>query len=174
MNTIINFTLLYPYPYQIKAQLFAFVILAFIVFIAFIIYSFITSDMNAKAKRIFDRSLIITGVLMVVLFFTEMTVSLITINQVDRQLGFSSATPDTPEGELFEIQKVVPGKTMDIAGLKRFDQVQMNNVNDLYRLIINNQGKVVIIPVRRDKKEIAVRVEVPELAIPLKGISFLF
>jgi len=54
-----------------------------------------------KNRKAFDDLLKIAGILMIVLFFVDSAVSLITIFQVDKQLGFSYATPDTPEGELF-------------------------------------------------------------------------
>jgi len=63
---------------------------------------------------------------------------------------------------------------MDLAGLKPYERVLMDDVNDLYRLLINNQGKRVLIPVLRNKDEILIRVLVPELDVPLKGISFLY
>jgi hypothetical protein len=67
-----------------------------------------------------------------------------TIHKVNKQTWFNYATPETPEGEPFSITKVVPGKAMDKAGLKRNDVVQMRNTSDLYRLLINNQGKEII------------------------------
>ena len=57
---------------------------------------------------------------------------------------------------------------MDLAGLKPYERVLMDDVNDLYRLLINNQGKRVLIPVLRNKDEILIRVLVPELDVPLK------
>ena len=89
-------------------------------------------------------------------------------------MGFCYATPDTPEGELFKIIRVVPGKIMDKAGLKLSDQVQMHAVKELYRLLINNQGKEVVIPIVRNKKKMEIRLIVPELDVPLAGVSFLF
>ena len=102
-----------------------------------------------------------------------MTVSLITEHHVNTQLGFNYATPETPEGEIFQITKVAPRKTMDNAGLKPGDRIQMAAVSDLYRLLINNQGKEVAIAILRDKKEINIKVRVPELDVPLARVSFL-
>lgn len=123
-------------------------------------------------KTVFHRLRKIAILIIGILFFTEMTVTLITIYQVNRQLGFRYATPPTPKGEVFEITKVEPGKTMDRYGLKRLDQVQMNNVNHLYKLLIRNQGKEVVIPVLRNEKKINIRVKVPELYVPLVDYSF--
>ena len=141
---------------------------------AYGIYRLITWKMNVRIKTIFNGFLKVVGISILVLFSAEVTVSLITIHHVNKQLGFCSAIPDTPEGELFEISEVVPGKTMDKAGLKLGDQVQLHAVNDLYQLLTNNQGKEVVILVLRNKKKIKIRVRVPELDVPLVGVSFLF
>ena len=130
--------------------------------------------MTKRARTVFHWFLKIAGILMIVLFIAEISVSLIIIHQVNEQLGFCYATPDTPEGELFEIQKIVPGKTMDQTGLKTFDQVQMHNVNNLYQLLINNQGKEVEIPVKRNDEKLQIKIKVPKLKVPLGRISFLF
>ena len=174
MEQFPGFILLYPYPYQVKYQLFTLIVFIITGCIAYFIYSIITSFMSNGVKRGFNSVLKVTGILLLACFMFEMVVSLITIHQVNKQLGFTYATPDTPEGELFEIQKVVPGKTMDRAGLKPFDRVQMNNVNDLYKLLIDNQGKEVIIPVKRNYKPIEIKLEVPELNVPYDKVSFLF
>jgi len=173
MHTGLISHLLYPYPYQKEAMLFTFLIFAMVAIIAYYMYSFIICFMSSKSKKWFNNILKFTGIILVFLFFAEMTVSLITIRHVNTQLGFTYATPETPEGELFEIQKVVPGKIMDQAGLKRFDQIQMTGVNDLYRLLIENQGNVVLIPVLRDKQEDIVKVNVPNMRLPLADVSFL-
>jgi len=68
--------------------------------------------MNQGTTNIFNGFLKIAGIAILVIFFTETTIDLITIHHVNKQLGFAYATPDTPEGELFLITKVVPGKTM--------------------------------------------------------------
>lgn len=166
--------LLYPYPYQYAVVIFSCMILLIIGSAAYGIYRLITWKMNVRVKTAFNGFLKIAGISIVVIFFAEVTVSLITIHHVNKQLGFCSATPDTPEGELFEISKVVPGKTMDKAGLIPGDQIQMRAVNQLYKLLINNQGKEVLIPILRNDNKIIIRVSVPELDVPLEGVSFLF
>lgn len=142
--------------------------------VAYSIYRMIIWKMNTKMKATFHHLLKIATISVVVLFFAEITVSLITIYHVNKQLGFSYATPDTREGELFEIQKVVSGKTMDKAGLKLFDQVQLRAVNDLYKLLIKNQGKEVVIPIVRNHRRMEIKLRVPELNAPLADVSFLF
>lgn len=174
MSLVFFYILLYPYPYQMEAFFIGFLILVVIGGISYALYKLITWKMTPKVKIGFKRFLVITGISIAVLFYLEVGISLITIHHVNKQLGFSYATPDTPEGELFEIQKVVPGKTMDKAGLKRFDRIQMWNVNHLYILLINNQGKEVEIPIIRDGEEMIIRVIVPELDVPLAKVSFLF
>ena len=138
------------------------------------IYRLIIWKMNERTKTSFNRFLKIAGISVAVVFFAEITVTLITTHHVNKQLGFNYATPDTPEGELFEIISADPGKTMEKAGLMRYDQVQMFSVSDLYRLLINNQGKEVSFSVLRDKKKIIIRVKVPDMELPLRNVSFLF
>ncbi len=174
---MISFTgliFLYPYPYKI----FAFIVTAIIVIIIGLpfygIYRLTIRKMNERTKTIFHRVLKIAGICLFAIFFSELTVSLITIHHVNKQLGFNYATPETPEGEPFLITRVVPGKTMDEAGLKKDDIVQMWNTCHLYRLLINNQGKEVSFLVLRDKKEITIRVRVPEMELPLRRVVVLF
>lgn len=174
MGNLLISILLYPYPYQYEAMTFSLLIFLIVGSIAYGIYKLITWKMNTGMRDALKGFLIIAGISFVVFFFIEIIISTITIYHVSKQLGFSYATPDTPEGELFEIQKVVPGKTMDKAGLKRFDQVQMWAVNDLYVLLIDNQRKEVVIPIVRNKKKIEIRLIVPELEVPLAGVSFWF
>lgn len=166
--------LLYPYPYQYVAVIFSCLILLIFSSAAYGIYRLITWKMNVRVKTVFNSFLIVLGISILVLFFAEVIVSLITIHHVNKQLGFCHATPDTPEGELFEIYNIVPGKTMDKAGLKPGDQIQMSAVNQLYKLLINNQRKEVVIAIRRNKKKKEIRVSVPELDVPLADVSFLF
>ena len=130
--------------------------------------------MDLSIRMIFHRGFKIAGICLFLIFFSELTVSLITMHHVNKQLGFNYATPDTPEGEPFLITRVVPGKTMDKGGLKRNDEVQMWSTNHLYKLLINNQGNEVTFSVLRDDKEITIRVIVPEMDLPLRRVSFLF
>lgn len=166
--------LLYPYPHQNEAFFTGLLLLVIVGGVLYGLYRLITWKMRPNSKLRFKKHLIITGISLAALFFIELSISLITIHQVNNQLGFTYATPDTPEGELFEIQKVVPGKTMDRAGLKPLDRVQMWNVNHLYILLINNQGKEVEIPVIREGEKMTIKVIVPELDVPLYKASFIF
>jgi hypothetical protein len=173
MYSFIKLILLYPYPYQT----FAFIIVALVFIVIALpvcgIYKLIMRKMTERTSFIFNRILSIAGIYLLSLFFAEITVTLITQHQVNKQLGFNYATPETPEGEPFLITRVVPGKTMDEAGLKKDDIVQMWNTCHLYRLLINNQGKEVSFLVLRDKKEITIRVRVPEMELSLRRVSFL-
>lgn len=166
--------LLYPYPYQSVALMLTMLLILIIGLPLYGIYLLIINRISVRKKKTFDRILKIVGISIIVLFMTEVMLSIIAIHHVNKQLGFSYATPETPEGELFEIYKVVPGKVMDKAGLKLYDQVQFRNANDLYRLLIENQGKEVVIPIIRDKKKMMIIVSVPELDVPLSDVSFLF
>jgi hypothetical protein len=60
-----------------------------------------------------------------------------------------------------------------LGGMIPEDEVQMNSVSDLYKLLINNQGKEVLVPILRDKKKMMITVRVPEMYVPLKDISFI-
>lgn len=173
MYSHLLFTFLYPYPYQTFAFLVSTLLLMVFGLIGYWLIRLITWKMKEEAMDVFFRILVISGITVVVLLFASGTVSLITIMQVNKQLGFAYGTPDTPEGELFEISRVVDGKTMYMAGLKVGDQVQFDSVNDLYRLLVRNQGRSVGIPVRRNKRDITILIQVPELQVPLAGVSFL-
>ncbi len=144
---------LYPYPHQIWALIMASVVMLAIGLPAYGIYRLIVWKMNQGTMNTFNVFLKIAGIAILIVFFTVMTIDLITIHHVNKQLGFAYATPDTPEGERFLITKVVPGTTMHKAGLITGDQVQMSNVNNLYQLLINNQNKEVVIHVLRNKKK---------------------
>ncbi len=172
-----NFLLLflaYPYPYKQKAVVITAIFLFILGSIAYGLYKLITWKMGPQIKSIFQEFIVILGIIAVVLFFAEVTVSLISTYHVNKQLGFTYATPETPEGELFEIQKVVPGKTMYKSGLKLFDQIQFRSVSHLYRLLLDNQGKEVEIPIKRDGIKMMIKVKIPELDVPLARYSFLF
>ena len=49
----------------------------------------------------------------------------------------------------------------------------MNSVSDLYKLLVNNQGEEVQIPILRDKMKMMINVWVPAMDVPLKDISFI-
>jgi len=174
MATFSFSVLLYPYPYQYITMIFTVFILLILGAVAFGIYSLVTWKMNVRVKKAFLNFLKIAGLSIIVLFFAEIIFSLITIHLVNKQLGFNYATPDTPDGELFEISQIVPEKIMEKSGLASGDQIQMGAVDDLYRLIINNQGKEISIPIRRNKKKIWIKLKVPEMNLPLAGVSFLY
>jgi hypothetical protein len=141
---------------------------------AYAVYHRVTWRMTERIKKIFDRILTGIGLFFLILFFLEVFVSLISTHQVNVQLGFRYATPDTPDGELFVITKVIQGKTMEQSGLRVSDRVQLKAVSDLYLLLVHNQGNEVVIPILRDQKEMKIRVRVPEMDVPLKDVSFLF
>lgn len=134
----------------------------------------IIRKMTDKTKEIFHRVLKTFGICLFVIFIAEMTVTLVTQHQVNKLLGFNYATPETPEGEFFIITRVSPGDTMDKAGLKPEDQVQMDGTGELYKLLMNNQGKDAEFTVLRGRKEITIIVRVPEMDLPLRKVSFLF
>ena len=171
MYTALISTFLYPYQYE-SWILFLLILLA-IGLPTYGIYKLVICMMNESIKARFHRILVLGGMIMIALFLADVIVSSITVYQVNRQLGFRYATPDTPEGELFVITKITRGKTMDKAGVLPGDEVQMNSVSDLYKLLVNNLGEEVQIPILRDKKKMMINVWVPEMDVPLKDISFI-
>lgn len=132
------------------------------------VYRLIIWKMTEKTKEAFHKVLAISVTCVVVFFFSWVAFELITEHQVNKQLGFRYATPDTPEGEFFIITRVVPEGVMDRAGLKVEDRVLMNSVPRLYRLLIRNQGGEAEFNILRDKKEITIRVRVPEMELLLR------
>ena len=174
MYSFLKLVLLYPYPYKTFAILVAALMFVVIALPVYGIYRLIIRKMTERGKEIFHRVLIGTGICLFVIFFAEGALALITQLQVNRQLGFKEATPETPEGEPFIISRVVSGGVMAKAGLKPEDQVLMNSTSKLYKLLIKNQGKEVEFMVLRDNKEIMIRVMVPEMDLPLRSVTFLY
>ena len=174
MGTFSILILFYPYLYQYEVMIFTIFLLLIFCSIAFGIYRLVTRKMSINLKNTFRVFLKIIGISIIILFFTETIFSLITIHLVNKQLGFNYATPDTPEGELFIITQITPGKIMEKSGLTPGDQIRMSDVDDLYRLIINNQGKETVIPILRDKKKMWIKVKIPKLNVPIAEVSFLF
>ncbi len=160
-----NLIMLFYDPNKGFVMILGVLMFAVIVLPVYGIYRLIIWKMSEKAKETFHKILAISVSFLVVIFFAWVTLELITEHQVNKQLGFRYATPDTPEGEFFIITKVVPGGVMDRAGLKAEDRVLMNSVPKLYRLLIRNQGGEAEFNILRDKKEITIRVRVPEMEL---------
>lgn len=166
--------LLYPYPYKIIAVLGS----AFICYLLFMIvnwfYRLIISNVDDKKQIVFHRILKITGICLLVIFLAELMISTVTQHQVNRQLGFNYATPETPEGEFFEIVRVDSGKIMEQSGLKVNDRIQMPSVAHLYRLLLNNQREEVSFIVLRKNVLVVINVQVPEMKVPLRKLAIMF
>jgi hypothetical protein len=174
MFSLINLILLYPYPYKTFAVIISALIISAIALPIYGIYKLIIRRMTERTKAIFHRVLKIIGICLLVIFIAEIIISFITTHQVNKQLGFYDATPETPEGEFFIITKVIPGGVMAKAGLKPDDQVLMQAVGDLYRLLINNQGEEVSFLILRDNKEVTISAKVPLMELPLRRVTFLY
>lgn len=157
--------ILYPYPYQTFAVIVSAILLLVVGTMATIIYRMIVNRVNEVFRNRINRVLLICGITLGALLVSGLTLSLIKIQQVNHQLGFRYATPETPAGELFIISKVEAGKTMESAGFRVDDQIQFPAVDDLYALLINNQGSEVDIPVMRNSKLFLIEVTVPEMHI---------
>ena len=159
------------YPYQTFAVIIGFIILVIIGIPVYCLYKVIIKEGTERVRKHIHRTLKILGICFLIFFLEELTVSLITEHQVNKQLGFNYATPDTPEGEIFEITRVDIGKTMYKSGLRIYDRVQMNSTFDLYKLLIENQGKDVNFLILREDKKIMIYVKVPEMILPLRKYS---
>ena len=97
MSSTIGFVLIYPYAYQTFAVFVSFLFLVFMGLIAIGLYKLITWKLSAWLKTVFHRFLLFLGISLAVFFFAELTLSVITIFQINKQIGFSHATPETPE-----------------------------------------------------------------------------
>lgn len=160
-------------PYLLEERIFGFLVVSICVLLLYSVYRLVILKMSERIRTVFNGLLSIAVIFIFVLFFSEITITLIMQHQVNRQLGFNYATPQTPEGELFLITRIVPGKTMDRAGLMRYDQVQMWSVPKFYKLLADNQGKEVEFTVIRGSKKMIIRVKVPMMDLFLRRFSFL-
>jgi hypothetical protein len=158
--------ILYPFPYQTFAVVVSGILLLVVVSIATIIYRLIVKRVSELFRKWINRVLLIGGITLGILLVSGLSLSLIKIHQVNHQLGFRYATPETPAGEIFIISKVEAGKTMESAGFRVDDQIQFSAVDDLYALLVNNQGSEVNIPVMRNSKPLMISISVPEMHIP--------
>lgn len=162
--------LLEPYPHEIILIGAAIVLLLTTVLLVHVVYMLILAKIGERWKlgirRFFSYCVLALGILLL----SGMCFSLIKVDQVSSQLGFRYTTRDNPEGEPFIITRIEPGKTMDQAGLQAGDQIRDSGVNDLYALLIYNQGSEVEIPVLRNSKPKVIRVTVPEMDV--LGIRF--
>lgn len=156
---------LYPYPYQVAAILVAAVMFFFLGIPIYAIYRWFIGRLTSEQVKHLKKRLFIAGTALTIILLSSGALSLVKIVQVNRQLGFGYATPDTPAGELFLITKVEYGKTMFQAGLRENDEVQFGSTSDLYALLIHNQGKEVEFSVKRGGKIIPITFVVPEMEI---------
>ncbi len=76
-------------------------------------------------------------------------------------------------GEPFLITKVIEGKAIHLAGLRKGDVIRFGSTRDLYKLIIHHQGKGITIPIARNGKEIDINLKVPEIRLMVVKFSFL-
>lgn len=157
--------LLYPYPYKTFAVLVTALVFLIIGMPLYGIHRLIIRRMGERSKPLVNRVLLFSGILLLTFFFTGMTLSLIKIHQVNQQLGFRYATPETATGEHLIITRVERGKPMDEAGLRAGDRICLTAVDELYAMLVNNQGHEVEIPVLRDSIPEVIKVSVPELHI---------
>jgi len=162
------------YNYKIIAFLASALICVFIFLPVYRIYRLIICNMNEGKRILFQRVLKITGICIVIILLAELVLSIMVQNQVNRQLGFNYATPETPEGEYFEIIRVDTGSVMEQSGLKLYDRVQMPAVSQLYRLLLNNQVDEVSFMVLRETDMVEIHVQVPAMQVPLWRLAFIF
>jgi hypothetical protein len=162
------------YPYQILALIISALIMAVIGLPVYGIYRLITSRMSEKSRQGFIRILKIIGISLSVLFFVELAICLITEHHVNEQLGFTYITPETPEGEFFIINRVVPGGIMDKSGLEPGDRVLLDGPISLYRSLMDSEDSEMEFPVLRDNVQLTVTVSVPEMKLPLRKLALWY
>ena len=161
------------YQYQVVAFLVYLLIVCAIGLLFYGIYWLIIRKTGLSIRTRIHRLLTFIGVGIVVVLFTMVTFTLITEHQVNKKLGFNYATPETPMGEPFLITKVVDGKAMHLAGLRKGDVIRFGSTRDLYKLLIDHQGKEITIPIARNGKEIDINLKVPEIRLMVVKFSFL-
>jgi hypothetical protein len=81
-------SLILAYQWQTELLLGTAVVVAIFGLVVYGLYRLIIWRMGTGTKAIFHRFLVLAGISLLVFLFLEMTVSLITIHQVSRQLGF--------------------------------------------------------------------------------------
>jgi len=156
---------LYPYPYKTFVVVVSGVVLLFVVMAVYMISRLIWERSDKRFKQYMNRILVVCGIAGGVFFFSGFALTMIKIHQVNQQLGFRYATPETPEGEPFILTKVESGGTLERAGFKLQDQILLPAVDDLYALLVNNQGGAVEIPVMREGEPMMIAVQVPEMEL---------
>jgi len=164
--------LILMYPYQTGSFLISLVVFGSVALVAYGLYRLIMWRVCPGMKAGFRRILTFIAIFVALVFFTMLTCTLITQHQVNDKLGFNYATPDTPEGELFLITRVDEGKAMHQAGLRKGDEIRFWATQDLYKLLIRNQGRQVEIPVKRNGKALVIHLVVPELRMKVVRFSF--
>lgn len=157
--------ILYPYPHQIFAMTITAIILYILGIPVYAFYIWLHGRLTGEQMNKLKKRLIIAAIALGIFLFAGGGISLVKIHQVNEALGFRHATPDLPEGEPFLITRIEQGKAMHEAGLMEEDRVQMGAVNDLYALLINNQGKAVEFMVKRDGEILTIKLVVPEMDI---------
>jgi hypothetical protein len=126
-----------------------------------------------RAPRGGERSLrsalwALLGTLAIMLMLAVASQYLVVQHSVNAQLGFDYATPRMSwHEERFVITRVDPGGAMALAGLRVDDQVQLDDVSELYALLIRGQGGTASIPVTRDGRARTVVARVPRMKLPL-------
>ena len=161
------------YPYQFAAFLIGLLIVCTIGLLVYGLYRLIIRKAGLSIRTRIHRIMIFFGVCFGVVLFTMVSCTLITEHQVNKELVFNYATPETPMGEPFLITKVVEGKAMHLAGLRKGDVIRFGSTRDLYKLIIDHQGKEITIPIARNGKEIDINLKVPEIRLMVVKFSFL-
>lgn len=159
-----------PYPHEIITIAAAVVLLLTTFLLVHVVYMLILAKMGERWKLGIRRFFFYCAVAMGIMLLSGMSFSLIKVDQASTQLGFRYTNQDNMEGEPFIITRIEPGKTMDQAGLQAGDLIRNSGVDELYMLLINNQGSEVEIPVLRNSKPRVIRVNVPEMDI--LGIRF--
>lgn len=153
--------ILIMYSWKTEYFFLTLILLSPVILLTWLILHLVKKYAGDRFKGIFHYSLIITGTVAGLLFILYMTIVLTFQHQVNVQMGFNYGTPDTPEGELFVITRIDNGLPMNEAGLNEDDIIRTSAVSDLYTMIYKNQGKEIIVPIKRNGSDLNIPVKVP-------------
>jgi hypothetical protein len=119
---------------------------------------------------------VLWGILAFIMFFVlvQVTIALIIQAQVDRHMGFAYATPEGIGGEFFVLVEIQSGSVMAKAGLAVGDTLGFHAVDSFYRLLIENRGNTVYIPIRLGETIKEYPLQVPEMNLKYLGICVIY
>ncbi|MBN1340524.1 MAG: hypothetical protein JXA03_14440 [Bacteroidales bacterium] len=160
--------------YNITLGLVMLVIFGILAVVIYLPLNYLFKKLSASLQKIARTTLIIIGITGFSFFMFQVGFAILIQGQVNRQLGFNYATPCSEDGEAFIITRVDSNMAMFRAGLKVNDTVRLTRVDDLYTMLLGNQGGEVSIPIRRGGETLEVKVWVPVMKIRYRGICMVY